>query len=51
MARDCRQKLRIARLERELNAIQKALPTLPENERAQETQRMLLLMEQQKKLK
>jgi len=51
MARDCRQKLRIARLERELDSIQKALPTLPENERAAETQRMLVLVDQLTKLK
>jgi len=39
------------RLERELDAIQKSLPNLPEDERAQETQRAFALMKQLSDLK
>jgi len=46
MARDCVKKMRIERLERELDAIQKSLPNLPEDERAQETQRAFALTKQ-----
>ena len=46
MARDCVKKMRIERLERELDAIQKSLPSLPEEERAQETQRAFMLTRQ-----
>ncbi len=46
MAQDCVKKMRIARLERELDAIQKSLPNLPDDERAQETQRAFVLMKQ-----
>ena len=51
MARDCVKKMRMERLERELDAIQKSLPNLPENERAQETQRAFTLMKQLSDLK
>ena len=46
MAQDCVKKMRIDRLERELDAIQKSLPNLPDDERAQETQRAFVLMKQ-----
>ena len=42
---------RIDRLERELDAIQKSLPNLPDDERAQETQRAFVLMKQLSDLK
>lgn len=51
MAQDCVKKMRIDRLERELDAIQKNLPNLPEDERAQETQRAFALMKQLSDLK
>lgn len=51
MARDCVKKMRMERLERELDAIQKSLPNLPEEERAQETQRAFALMKQLSDLK
>jgi DNA primase len=51
MAQDCVKKMRINRLERELDAIQKNLPNLPEDERAQETQRAFVLMKQLSDLK
>ncbi len=46
MARDCVKKMRIERLERELDQIQKSLPNLPDEERSQETQRAFALMKQ-----
>jgi len=46
MARDCVKKMRIERLERELDTIQKSLPNMPEEERAQETQRAFALTKQ-----
>lgn len=46
MARDCLQKMRRERLERELDSIQKTLPSLTEEERAAETQRAYLLTKQ-----
>ena len=51
MARDCVKKMRIERLERELDYIQKSLPNLPDEERAQETQRAFALMKQLSELK
>ncbi len=51
MAQDCVKKMRIGRLERELDAIQKNLPNLPDDERAQETQRAFVLMKQLSDLK
>lgn len=51
MARDCVKKMRMGRLERELDQIQKALPNLPEEEKAQETQRAFALMKQLSDLK
>ncbi len=51
MARDCVRKMRRERLERELDQIQKSLPNLPEDERAQETQRAFALMKQLSDLK
>ncbi|MBQ7886387.1 MAG: DNA primase, partial [Clostridia bacterium] len=46
MARDCVKKMRIERLEKELDAIQKSLPNLTDTERASETQRAFLLTKQ-----
>ncbi len=51
MAQDCVKKMRIGRLERELDAIAKNLPNLPDDERAQETQRAFALMKQLSDLK
>ncbi len=51
MARDCVKKMRQERLERELDQIQKSLPNLPDEERAQETQRAFALMKQLSDLK
>ena len=46
MASDCLLKLRRQRLENELDKLQASLPTLPEEERAKETQRAFLLTKQ-----
>lgn len=46
MARDCLRKLRRERLERELDQIQRTLPTLGEEERERETQRAVTLTKQ-----
>ncbi|MDD3336596.1 MAG: DNA primase [Eubacteriales bacterium] len=46
MAQDCLKKLRRERLERELDKLQKELPTLPESQRAAETARALQLTRQ-----
>ena len=51
MARDCVKKMRRERLERELDAIQKSLPELPEEEREPETQRAFALTKQLLELK
>jgi len=51
MARDCRRKMRIERLERELDAIQKSLPELSDEEKAAETQRAFALTKQLMDLK
>jgi len=46
MAKDCVNALRRQRLEAELDRLQASLPTLPEEERAKETQRAFLLTTQ-----
>ncbi len=46
MARDCLKKLRQERLERELDRIQRTLPTLEEDERERETRRAYALTKQ-----
>lgn len=46
MARDCRRKMRRERLERELDAIERSLPNLTEEEKAAETQRAFALTKQ-----
>ncbi len=46
MARDCVNKMRRERLEKELDSIQKNLPNLPDEERTSETQRAFLLTKQ-----
>ncbi len=46
MASDCLKVLRRRRLEAELDRVQASLPTLPEEERAKETQRAFLLTNQ-----
>ena len=51
MARDCVKKMRIERLERELDLIQKSLPDLPEEQQSQETQRAILINKQLMELK
>ena len=50
MAKDCVTRLRRQRLENELDRLQASLPTLPEEERARETQRAILLTNQLKEL-
>ncbi len=50
MARDCLNKLRRQRLENELVRLEASLPTLPEAERAKETQRAFQLTNQLKEL-
>jgi len=51
MAQESRLKLKRARLEREMDAVQKMLPTLPLEQQQQETMRLIELNEQLNRLK
>ena len=50
MARDSRLKLRRARLEKEMDAVQELLPTLPLEQQKQEMQRLMELNDQLNRL-